>query len=193
LAARRSVAHRSRPVHRSAHPVHVTLRVAGLPSLREQVLFAAVRAALSASSKRDFRLLQFSVQRDHLHLIVEGTDRDALSRGVQGLCVRVARGLNRTLERRGGVFAGRHHRRALRTPREVKIAFRYVLNNFRKHGASGRNLLAVDRCSSALWFDGFRERLPAAQGPPPVVAPHTWLARVGWRRSGLLSVADSPA
>src|SRR5690242_3337089 len=91
LPSRRSVAHRSRPRHYASHPVHVTLRVRSLPPLREQVLFAAIRTALSAASKSEFRLLQFSVQRDHLHLIVEGTSGSALSRGVQGLCVRVAR------------------------------------------------------------------------------------------------------
>jgi hypothetical protein len=74
----------------------------------------------------------------------------------------------------------------------MKAALRYVLNNFRKHGAAPRSPLAIDPCSSAPWFDGFRERLPAAQAPPPVAAPRTWLARTGWRREGLISVSEIP-
>jgi hypothetical protein len=71
-AGRRNVPHRSRPPHADRWPVHVTMRVApGLPTLRGGRLFAAIRAALGAGSNATFRLLQFSVQRDHLHLVVE--------------------------------------------------------------------------------------------------------------------------
>jgi len=178
-----------RPNHQARHPAHVTLRAAGVPSLREQVIFGAVRDALAHASRPAFRVIHYSVQSNHVHLIVEASDRESLSRGVQGLSVRVARAVNQALARRGPVWSERYHSRALRTPRETRFALRYVLFNFRKHGhaASG-----VDPCSSGSSFDGFRERLPPAQGPPVVVHARTWLARRGWRRLGLLSVCDAP-
>lgn len=191
LARRLSVPHRTRPGHRAAYPVHVTLRVVRLPSLREQALFRALRDALSRASKASFRLLQFSVQSNHLHLVVEASDRTALTRGMQGLSVRMARAVNGVLGRRGPLLSDRHHRRALRTPREVRTALRYVLCNRRKHG-SRAPAGSVDPCSSGPWFDGWREPLPDAQGPPPVAAPRTWLARAAWRRHGLISVDDVP-
>src|SRR5262249_28061908 len=58
----RPVPHRVRASHRAAHPVHVTLRVVPLPSLREQVIFAAIRRALGAASSEAFRVVHFSVQ-----------------------------------------------------------------------------------------------------------------------------------
>jgi len=67
-------------------------------------------------------VLQFSVQRDHIHLLVEAPDGRALSRGLQGLAIRIAKGVNRILGRRGRVWADRFHARALRTPREVRNA-----------------------------------------------------------------------
>jgi REP element-mobilizing transposase RayT len=186
----RPVPHRARPNHQSRYPLHVTLRVAGLPSLREQVLFLAVRAALARSSHCAFRLVHYSVQTNHIHLIAEANDKPSLSRGVQGLAVRIARSVNRALGRRGHVWSERYHSRALRNPRETRFALRYVLFNFRKHSRARAS--GLDPCSSAAWFDGFREHLPEAQGPPIVVRARTWLARRGWRHLGLLSAFDSP-
>jgi REP-associated tyrosine transposase len=170
--------------------VHVTLRASGIPSLREQTLFLAVRSALARGSKPAFRLLQYSVQANHIHLIVEAADRVSLSRGAQGLSVRIAKSINRALARRGRVWSERYHSRPLRTPRETRAALRYVLFNFRKHSRIAAP--GLDSCSSAAWFDGYRERIPPAQGPPVVVRARTWLARRGWRRHGLLSVFESP-
>src|SRR6185436_20350779 len=119
--------------HSRHHPLHVTLRVRrGVPSLREHSLFVVVRKALAAAKHQfGFSLVHFSVQRDHLHLIAEAEDRSALSRGVQGLSIRIARAVNRQLDRTGRLFADRYHARALTTPRAVKFALRYVLLNAR--------------------------------------------------------------
>ena len=97
------------------HPVHATLRiVCGVPSLREGRLFDEVRFALAAGRERfGFRLVHFSVQSNHLHLIAEAQDSRALALGMQGLSVRVARAVNRALARRGRLFADRYHCRAL--------------------------------------------------------------------------------
>src|SRR5689334_19825652 len=120
--------HLCRPSLSRHHPVHVTLRVRrGISSLREQALFSSVRLALNAGKERfGFALVQFSVQRDHLHLIAEARDRRALSRGLQGLSIRIARAVNRRLKREGKVFSDRYHARALKTPRAVRFALRYV-------------------------------------------------------------------
>src|SRR5687768_17017688 len=207
------VSHHGRAPLSSQHPLHVTLRVErGLLSLRTGVLFGRVRRALARGRERfGFRLIQFSVQRDHLHLIVEASDQRALSRGVQGLSVRVARAVNAQLTRRGPVFADRYHARSLKTPRAVRFALRYVLLNARKHEARSAQAVSVgfvDPCSSAAWFEGFARPLELAFGAAqcradfgrsglreeaPVVAPRTWLLRMGYRRAGPFDVDDAPA
>src|SRR6202142_3334899 len=123
ISARPNVVHRVRPRHDAHFPLHVTLRRhADLPSLRNHRIFKAVRKALSKASKSSFRVIQFSVQRDHIHLVAEAGDRVALARGVQGLSIRVARAVNRVLGRAGTVFGDRYHARELKTPREVRSA-----------------------------------------------------------------------
>jgi len=134
---RANVSHRTRASLADRLPVEVTMRVKpGLPSLRGLREFEALRGAIAAGCERDgFRLVHFSVQSHHLHLIVEGDSRATLTRGMQGLAIRIARALNRLRRRVGSVFADRYHDRILQSPREVWNALRYVLCNARKHGA----------------------------------------------------------
>jgi putative transposase len=199
-AARVGVPHRSREALASRHPVHVTLRVRRqIGSLRRQQTLAVVHKAYrDAKNRLGMRVVHFSVQHDHIHMIVEAESSSALSRGVKGFGVRVAKGLNGVLRRKGSVIADRYHTHILKTPREVKNALVYVINNFRKHAAlAGIRLGArFDPFSSAASFDGWREGplpMPAARaGPVPVVPPSTWLLTVGWLRHGKPSLWDVP-
>jgi REP element-mobilizing transposase RayT len=184
-------------VHDQQHPIHVTLRTARrVPSLRKQTIFLAVRRAFAKGRLEWFRVVQFSVQTNHIHLVAEATDKLALSRGMAGLSIRLAQTINRVGHRKGNVFSDRYHARLLVTPREVRNAWVYVLLNFRKH--LGR-AAGVDPTSSGFWFHGWKVTLDSK--PPgwtpsegvPVQAPRTWLARVGWRRHGLIALTERPA
>ncbi len=188
---RQRVAHQRRPPHDRHCPVHVTLRtVPGVPSLRSATMYPAIRSAFAAASNARFRLLHFSAQADHVHLLVEADDATALARGLQGLAIRVARSVNRVVGRRGKVWFDRYHARPLRTPREVRHGLVYVLQNWKKHVAGARG---IDRCSSGAWFEGWRQRLDAPNGTcAPVASPRTWLARMAWRRHGLIDVTEAP-
>jgi putative transposase len=193
--SRRSTAnHHKRPAHHRWHPVHVTLRVKRrLPSLRRQAIFGAIRRTLPQTARSWFRLVHFSVQDDHVHLIVEADDQPSLGRGMAGVAIRMARAANRILQRRGPIWSCRYHARALTTPREVRNALVYVIFNHRKHlpGASG-----WDVCSSAPWLEGWETPLmgPPFDGSesPPVRRPETWLARTGWKRFGLIRCGEAP-
>lgn len=150
-----------------------------VPSLRGDMEFAAMLRSLVKGSKEWFRVVEFSVQTDHVHLIVEADSRLALIRGVQGLAVRCAKAINRELGRRGKVWASRYHARRLATPREVRKALAYVLLNFCKHlGASP----GIDPRSSGVWFEGWVGWKPRA--PSPLARPRTWLLVLGWRQAG---------
>jgi hypothetical protein len=138
-------------------------------------------------------VVHFALLGDHLHFLVEADDGRALAEGMQGLSVRLAKGLNRLMGTRGKVFADRYHAHVLRTPAEVRRALTYVLLNHRSHlariGKAGTGA-APDPYSSAATFEGWREVEPA---PRTVTsAPETWLLQAGWRRRGLLSLADVP-
>jgi hypothetical protein len=126
-------------------------------------------------------VVHFSVQTDHIHLIVEGDDREMLIRGVHGLAIRCAKAINRALGRKGTVFPRRYHARALRTPRETRFGLRYVLLNHRKHL---RAPPSVDPRSSGAWFDGWKQPVSLPPEDCPVSPARTWLASVGWQKAG---------
>src|SRR5262245_17245986 len=116
--ARPCTPHRQRPAISRHHPLHVVLRIApGVPSRRAQEPHRVVRAAFAAGKERfGFRLVHYSVQRDHLDLIAEAEDARDLTRAMKGLGVRIARRLNASVGRSGRVFEGRYFSRALKTP-----------------------------------------------------------------------------
>lgn len=186
-------------------PQHVTLRVvAGVGSLRRYHPLRVVRAAIAKGGHRDdFRIIEFNLLSNHLHLIVEAAGAEALARGMQGFNVRLARGINRAVGRSGSLFAERYHCRALRTPTEVRHAVRYVLLNQRHHIAhrGGRPSASVlDPYSSAAWFDGWTSPVRAHEPwqrellatPRPTAVATVWLLRIGWKRRGLLGFSESP-
>jgi REP element-mobilizing transposase RayT len=193
--ARAGVSHLRRAKLASRHPVHVTLRVVeDVPKLRRPAAFGVIKAGVAAAQRRDFSVVEVSVQGNHLHLLVEASDATALARGMQGLCIRLARRLNTHFRRRGKLWADRYHARVLATPTQVRHALAYVLLNARKHAAQRGHRLGrawLDPFSSADSFAGWRDRSPRV-APQWVRAPRTWLLRVGWRARGLLGLDEVP-
>lgn len=111
------------------------------------------------------RIAHYSIQGNHLHLIVDAENAAGLSKAMRGLAVRIARRLNARLGRRGAVFGDRYHAHLLRSRREVANAVRYVVDNRRRHAS-----LQAD----------FRDPLATTEDAPLAV-PRLWLLRIGWR------------
>ena len=190
------VAHGSRPDVSGRDPVLITLKARReVWNLRTQRAMRALVPALFAARESLVRLVHFSVQHDHLHFLVEVADKSALSRGIGGLAVRLARALNRLMKRKGKVWKERFHSHVLRSPRQVRHCLAYVLGNARKHGVA-LPARGLDPCSSAAAFDGWAGRIVvsahelACAAMAVAVAPQSWLLRVGWRRGGELLDPD---
>ncbi len=202
-------AHVERPRLDGRHPVHVTMRaVARCPSLRTQRVLRIVHGCLARFSRRAgwVRVNHFSVQADHIHLVIEAHDRFRMQRAIQWLASLIARAVNSVVGRRGSLWRDRYHRRDLTSPRQVRNAIVYVVMNVRKHARPWRLPLApLDPCSSAAWLEGWDARAgPSVERVRawlvergfeacPVAPPETWLGNVGWRRHGLLRATELPA
>ena len=199
------VEHRTRPRVLAREPQHVTLRLRReVGYLRSDRARRAIYRSLARGCERfETRTVYFSVQGDHVHLVVESLDQTALSRAIKGLSVRIARALNKVIGRRGPAFADRYHARGLGSPREVRNALAYVLCNRRHHAAHKRAHLGrwwIDPCSSGWYFEGWRGRRGTAvrggwvtdQSAPRLARPQTWLLEIGWQRAGLIDVHHVP-
>jgi putative transposase len=179
--------------------LHVTLRMKDhVWQLRSQRCFRILELAFyRGCGKFGSRICQFSVQHNHVHLVVEARDPVALARALQGMAIRMAKGLNKLMGKKGAVFADRYHARSLRTPTEVRRALVYVLGNARKHLAAVGGRPSgdwLDPYSSAAWFPGWAKAGPPPFGPAPVVLPATWLLSEGYLRvGGKLRLDEAPS
>jgi len=185
------VPHRTRPRLAARYPVHVTARIQkGLPSIRrKQEYMALFRAFEAARHRNGLRLVHYSVQGNHVHLVAEAKDAGCLARGMQGLTIRMAKRLNKLWKRTGKVFADRYHAHILKTPTEVRNVLDYVFHNARKH--KRRPSEDLDPFSSARWFDGWSDRGVCDRYLNPLSVARTWLLSTGWRRRGLLTPQPS--
>jgi REP element-mobilizing transposase RayT len=161
----------------------------------------AFRRSLAEGAERgDYRVVEYTLQRDHVHLVVEASGKEALAAGMKSTAARLARVVNWVFGRKGRVLDGRYHSVALRTPRQVRNALRYVLLNWRKHESRAAGGLALDPCSSGRWFAGWREASAAAElarrdpvgGERETARARGWLMRRGWHRHGLIGLAEAP-
>ena len=201
----RLVMHRRRPPHALRYPSHVTLTfVSGLGSLRQQLIFETLREIFRYPNVAGFHVCHFSIQTDHVHLVVEAIHRKAFSSGMRSLGIRCGLRLNKLFGRkRGKVVRDRYHRRDLFTPVQVRNVLRYVLLNGHKHGVVAEGML--DPFSSASSFDGWLvlyslddDLQPRATGDPAIarspavrganaVTPWTKLLATDWRELGLIT------
>jgi len=211
--ARAGSPHKVRPELQARYPVHVVLRVVGaVGNLRRRCVYRAVReATLTTARREEFRIVHLSIQRTHVHLLIEAKDKRTLASGMQGFQISAAKHLNAAISkgreeprRRGAVFLDRYHAVIITSPRQARHALRYVLNNFRRHQedlVSPINTWAIDWFSSAAMFpdwqeygdEGFLWRGPDTYEPLMVYRPRTWLLREGWKKAGEISCRDVPA
>jgi putative transposase len=205
--------HKQRPFLHARYPVHVTLRVVeAVGNLRRRCVYEAIRdATLTTARREDFRIVHVSIQRTHVHLVVEADDRAALASGMQGFQISAAKHLNAAISkgkpgprRRGTVFPDRYHARIITSPRQARHAISYCLGNWRKHQEDLRAPMSgwtIDWFSSAVTFPGWAEdgdqpflwRGPATYDPLFVRQPRTWLLREGWKKAGAISCREVPS
>ena len=205
--------HKTRPELRARHPVHVVLRVVpAVGNLRRRATYKAVReATLTTARREDFRIVHLSIQRNHLHLLVEADHKGALASGMQGFQISAAKHLNAAISetrpdrRRGPVFPDRYHAEIITTPTQARHALSYVINNWRKHREDRFEPMRswkIDWFSTAVMFPGWAEygdqpflwRGPATYDPLVVYQPRSWLLREGYLRGGPpISVHEVPS
>jgi putative transposase len=203
---------RKRPALTGRDPIHVVVRVdPAVGRLRRWKAYRAIRWAMLVAFMRGWiRIVHVSIQRTHIHLLVEAADEKLLARGMQGFQISAARHLNaevtveiggRRRARRGQVFVHRYHAEILDTPKRARHALSYILNNWRRHredvvGAAQRRA-AVDPYSTGIFFDGWRGRetpfaFPRGYQPLIVLPPTCWLLTDGWRRWGPIDLCEVP-
>jgi REP element-mobilizing transposase RayT len=210
--ARAGSRHQVRPTIKPNQALHIVMRVVReVGSMRRRELYKAMRdATITAALRERFRIVHVSIQRNHVHMLVEADNKLALARGMQGFQISAARNVNTVLgdrcrRRRGPVFADRYHLEVITSPTRAHRAIAYVLCNWRKHDEDQRGLAStwlVDPFSSGISFPGWKElegtpwMWPMRETYEPLVVrrPSSWLLREGWKLGGgPISARDVPS
>ncbi|HEX3762940.1 MAG TPA: transposase [Kofleriaceae bacterium] len=202
--------HKARPVIKPYHPVHVVMRVVpAVGNLRRRDMYKALReATITAAMRERFRIVHVSVQRTHVHMLVEAADATRLARGMQGFQISAARHINSMMStaghrRCGRVFSDRYHIEVIKTPTQAHHVLSYILGNWRHHREDQQGLARtwlVDPFSTGVLFPDWKELAdkavmwPIRETYEPLVVrtPQSWLLREGWKRAGSISVHDVP-
>jgi REP element-mobilizing transposase RayT len=210
--ARSGTPHRKRPKVTPGYGLHVVLRVVPeVGSLRRRKMYKAMREATIVAAVRErIRIVHISLQRTHVHLLVEARDAKALASGMQGFQVSAARNINTLLgddkyrRRRGRVFADRYHLTVVKSPTQARHTISYILSNWRKHGEDKEGLAStwlVDPFSSGISFPDWKELegkdvmwpIRETYDPLMVRRPASWLLSEGWRLAGEISAREVPS
>jgi REP element-mobilizing transposase RayT len=192
--ARAGSSHQARPTIKPSHALHVVMRVVpAVGNMRRRSLYKAVRdATITAALRERIRIVHVSIQRTHVHMLVEAENKRALARGMQGFQISAARNINTALgvdryrRRRGPVFADRYHVEVITSPTRARHALSYVLNNWRKHREDQQGVAStwlVDPFSTGVLFPDWKELedhavmwpIRATYDPLMVRRPESWL------------------
>jgi WD40 repeat protein len=137
--------------------------------LRKPHLFRAIRVALFVvAAREDFRIVHFSIQGDHLHLIVEASSREALWSGMKAFQISAAKRINaaitrRTGERRTGTVWTIKGAFARNAPAMVSRPAPADIVGF-AYGPDGRSVLAADAAGTLGAWD-LRNPAAPVEGP----------------------------
>jgi hypothetical protein len=127
-------------------------------SLRSQRSLRVIERTLRGGASRPtFRVVKISIQGNHIHLLVEADDKRALSSGMRGLAIRLAKGMNRMMHTAGSVIDDRYHALSLGTPTEVRSC-----GCCASDGAKGASVVAP--CVGRSFSPGRRRLLGADRG-----------------------------
>lgn len=155
-------------------------------------MLATFQKCAENAKKHQLHVLHFSLQSNHVHLILECVNNKALANGMKSLAGGFGRAIRKCGGGEGPVFKGRYHLQLIKKPKQMKSGLAYVLLNQSKH----EELVPYsDRFSSSAHFHQWKKLLGKDTGPllpsrqkhrrllPNYLSsPRSWLAQEGWQR-----------
>lgn len=116
----RGVAHIPREKISIRTPLHVNFKYK-IP-VRNKETLKLLKKSIQNARKHGLRILHYSFQHNHIHLILEAENNSILTKGMRSLNITFAKGLHK-----GRIQIERYHLHVLKTVRETKHAIHYVL------------------------------------------------------------------
>lgn len=131
----RAIRHTERPKFKNARSLHLTIKVrenkADIKSIK---LLKALHHAIKRARLMKLKIIHYTLEYNHVHLLVEADTHHALHRGMQAFGISFSKAINKTKRLKGTVYKHRYHFRQICSSRELKNVLHYIFHNGIKHG-----------------------------------------------------------
>lgn len=114
--------------------LHLTIKIERLKAgLRNKDVLKQLHDSIKKARKIGLRVIHYTLEFDHVHLLVEVDSNQQLAKGMQSFGISFSKGINKIKAQVGKVFKTRYHFRKLKSPNEIKNVIFYILGNSLKH------------------------------------------------------------
>lgn len=117
--------------------LHLTIKVRdNKADIQNKRILKALHHAIKRGRLQQLKVIHYTLEYNHAHLVVEAADNRILHKGMQSLGISLAKAINKLKQLKGAVYKHRYHFRKLTSRRELKNAIHYVFRNGVKHRRS---------------------------------------------------------
>jgi REP element-mobilizing transposase RayT len=150
----KGIRHIEREVIKKDTVLHLTLKIEkNKANLKNKSILKALQQSIKKARLLGLKVIQYTLEYDHVHLLVESSDKISLGKGMQSLGISFSKKINKIKKQNGKVFKTRYHFRKLSTPREIKNVLNYILGNGVKHKESSSIVSPFNSLSVITAFD----------------------------------------
>jgi REP element-mobilizing transposase RayT len=131
------IRHRERPILTKPTSLHLTVKILRAKAkLKNKIILSILKRSIMNARKKGLRVIHYSLEYDHIHLLIEADDNFILGKGMQAFGVTFSKALNRMRKMRGAVYKHRYHFRKIIGARQLKNVLNYLFTNGLKHNTA---------------------------------------------------------
>ena len=148
--------------------MHINFKVKTF--IRNKDCLKHLKAAIQNARSHGLKIIHFSLQSNHVHLLVEAQDNSVLTKGMRSLLISFSKRV-----KEGRIQLERYHLHVLKTLAETKNALHYVLFNEQKHSRAKMIRMdgysSVDLAMAKIYAKAKKMTLLASKLSPPRLDP----------------------
>ncbi|MGZ3787001.1 MAG: transposase [Bacteriovorax sp.] len=128
------IRHTSRPFLKKPSSLHLTVKIKkNKAEMKNKSVFSLLKRAILNARRQGLKVIHYSLEYDHVHLLIEAENNHILGKGMQAFGGTFSKAINRMRKLKGGVYKHRYHFRKISSARELKNVMNYIFTNGLKH------------------------------------------------------------
>ncbi|MGZ3789032.1 MAG: transposase [Bacteriovorax sp.] len=128
------IRHSSRPFLKKPSSLHLTVKIKkNRADMKNKSVLGLLKRAIKNARRQGLKVIHYSLEYDHVHLLIEADNNYILGKGMQAFGVTLSKAINRMRKLKGGVYKHRYHFRHISSARELKNVMNYIFTNGLKH------------------------------------------------------------